>query len=327
MTKPVIAIAIGDPAGIGPGIALAAALDEGVRARCRPILVGSAKILAFYRAKFELPCELRVVAAPRDAEFAGGAVDVFDVNGPPLDTFAPGESGADCGRAILDYATAAIDLARSGTVDGVVASPQTQQSIAAAGIDFDGYPGFVARCTGTDPDDVFMMLHTETLRIVHTTLHVGVRVALAQIDTDRVVRAIRAADGALRGLGITRPRIGVAGIDPHAGEGGLFGNDDADIVEPAVSAAAGEGIDVHGPFGADTMMLDRTFDAYVVMFHDQGHIPAKLTGFDAISAFAIGTPIRFASVGHGSALDIAGQGTADASSLIKTVERISGVAG
>jgi 4-hydroxythreonine-4-phosphate dehydrogenase len=326
MTKPIIAVAIGDPAGIGPEIALKAAMDEGVRGRCRPILVGSAEILELYRARYGLSCTVRPVAAPDEAEFAPGTVDVIDVDGPPLVGFAPGESDAACGRAILDYAATAIDLAREGAVDGVVASPQTQQSIAAAGIEFDGYPGFVARRTGTDPDDVFMMLHTDTLRIVHTTLHVGVRAALDLIDTERVVRALRAADHALRGLGIARPRIGVAGIDPHAGEGGLFGADDAEIVAPAVALAVGEGIDANGPFGVDTMLLDRDFDAYVVMFHDQGHIPAKLTGFDQISAFAIGSPIRFASVGHGSALDIAGQGIADASSLIRTIERVSGVA-
>jgi len=326
MKKPAIAVAIGDPAGIGPEIALAAALDDQVRARCRPILVGSIQILEFYRARYQLPCALRAVAVPGEENFAAGIIDVVDVDGPPLDSFSPGNSGAACGRAILDYAATAIDLARDESVDGVVASPQTQQSISAAGMAFDGYPGFVAARTHTDPDDVFMMLHTDTLRIVHTTLHMGVRAALDLIDTDRVVRALRTTDRAFRGLGIERPRIGVAGINPHAGEGGLFGSEDAEIVRPAVAAAAGEGIDAHGPFGADTLLLDRTYDAYVVMFHDQGHIPAKLTGFDAISAFAIGTPIRFASVGHGSALDIAGQGIADPSSLIRTIERILGVA-
>jgi 4-hydroxythreonine-4-phosphate dehydrogenase len=279
-----------------------------------------------YRARYGLPCTVRAVAGPGEADFTPGTIEVVDIDGPPVEHFSPGESGAACGRAILDYAGAAIDLARDGEVDAVVAAPQTQQSIAAAGIEFDGYPGFVARRTGTDADDVFMMLHTDTLRIVHTTFHVGMRAALALIDSDRVVRALRAADRALRGLGIARPRIGVAGIDPYAGEGGLFGTDDADIVAPAVARAAGEGIDAHGPFGADTLLLDRAYDTYVVMFHDQGHIPAKLTGFDAISAFAIGTPIAFASVGHGSALDIAGRGIADPSSLIRTIERISGVA-
>ncbi len=326
MRTPVIAVAIGDPAGIGPEIALKAAIDEGVRGQCRPILVGNGEILELYRARYGLPCAVRPIATPDEAEFAPGTVDVVDVDGPSLDQFSPGESDAACGRAILDYAAVAIDLARGGTVDGVVASPQTQTSIAAAGIEFDGYPGFVARRTGTDPGDVFMMLHTDTLRIVHTTLHVGIRAALDLIDSERVVRALRAADHALRGLGIAHPRIGVAGIDPHAGEGGLFGTDDAEIVAPAVARVVGEGIDAIGPFGADTLLLDRGFDAYVVMFHDQGHIPAKLTGFDQISAFAIGTPIRFASVGHGSALDIAGQGIADPSSLIRTIERISGVA-
>jgi len=325
VSKPVIAVAIGDPAGIGPEIALRAALDKGVRDRCRPILVGGAGILELYRARYGLPCAVRPVAAPGDAEFAPGTVEVIDIAGPPLGQFSPGESDAACGRAMLGYAAAAIDLARDGAVDAVVASPHTQRSIAAAGIAFDGYPGFVARRTGTDPDDVFMMLHTDTLRIVHTTLHVGVRAALELIDTERVVRALRATDGALRALGLARPRIGVSGINPHAGEGGLFGAEDSDIVAPAVACAAGEGIDANGPFGADTMLLDRSFDAYVVMFHDQGHIPAKLTGNDAISAFAIGAPVRFASVGHGSALDIAGQGIADPSSLIRTMMRMSGV--
>ena len=325
MTKSIVAIAIGDPAGIGPEIALKAAMDESVRSRCRPILVGSAEVLELYRARYGLAASLRTISAPDNAESDAGIVDVVDVDGPPRGSFLPGESGEACGRAILDYAAAAIGLATGGAVDAVVASPQTQSSIAAAGIDFDGYPGFVAQCTGTPSDDVFMMLHTDTLRIVHVTLHVGIRAALDSIDTDRVVRALRAADAALRGLGIARPRIGVAGINPHAGEGGLFGTEDEEIVAPAVTRAVGEGIDAHGPFGADTLLLDRTFDAYVVMFHDQGHIPAKLTGFDAISAFAIGAPIRFASVGHGSALDIAGQGIADPSSLIRTIERIAGV--
>lgn len=326
MDKPVIAVAIGDPAGIGPEIALRAALDRDVRDRCRPILVGSAEILELYRARYGLSCTLRVVSAPGEEELAPAIVDVVDVGGPPLGGFAPGDSGQACGRAIVDYAAAAVDLARAGAVDAVVAGPHTQQSIAAAGIAFDGYPGFIARRTGVDPDDVFMMLHTDTLRIVHVTLHVGIRAALALIDRGRVARALREADRALRGLGIARPRIGVAGINPHAGEGGLFGAEDADIVGPAVIEAVDEGIDAHGPFGADTMLLDRSYDAYVVMFHDQGHIPAKLTGFDGISAFTIGTPIRFASVGHGSALDIAGKGIADPSSLIRTIERISGAA-
>ena len=324
MNKPVIAISNGDPAGIGPEIALAAVLDEGVHSRCRPILVGSTEVLELYRAQLKLSCTFREILAPDEAKFTPGIIEVIEVNGPPLDSFSPGKSGSACGKAILDYAGSAVDLACEGKVDGVVACPQTQQSIAAGGIDFDGYPGFVARRTGTHVNNVFMMLYTDRFRIVHTTLHIGIRAALELIDIDRVVRALRATDRALRGLGVARPRIGVAGINPHASEGGMFGTEDDEIVRPAVIEAKGVGVNALGPFGADTLLLDPTYDAYVVMFHDQGHIPAKLTGFNSISAFAIGSPIRFASVGHGSALDIAGQGTADPSSLIRTIERISG---
>ena len=223
MNKPVIAVAIGDPAGIGPEIALAATMDEDVRVRCRPILVGNIEVMEHYRARFKLSCALRKIVAPDEAKFATGIIEVVEVDGPPLDSFSPGNRGAACGKAILDYAGAAVDLARDGKVDGVVACPQTQPSIAAGGIVFDGYPGFVARRTGIHANDVFMMLYTNTLRIVHTTLHIGIRAALELIDIDRVVRALRATDRALRGLGVGRPGIGVAGINPHASEGGLFG--------------------------------------------------------------------------------------------------------
>ena len=325
MDKPVIAIAIGDPAGIGPEIAIAAVMDEGVRSRCRPILVGSTEVLELYQAQIQMPCTFQNILGPDEAKFASDIIEVIEVNGPPLYSFSPGKSGPACGKAILDYAGAAVDLACKGMVDGVVACPHTQQSIAAGGIDFDGYPGFVAQRTGTHVNNVFMMLYTDTLRIVHTTLHIGIRAALELIDIDRVLRALRATDRALRSLGVACPRIGVAGINPHASEGGLFGTEDDEIVRPAVIEAKKVGVNAFGPFGADILLLDPTYDAYVVMFHDQGHIPAKLTGFNSISAFAIGSPIRFASVGHGSALDIAGQGSADPSSLIRTIERISGV--
>ncbi|MPY71371.1 MAG: hypothetical protein GEU92_14940, partial [Alphaproteobacteria bacterium] len=176
---------------------------------------------------------------------------------------------------------------------------------------------------GADPDGVFLMLVDDDRRIVHATLHASVRDALASIDRDRVARALRAADGALRRLGVNAPRIAVSGVNPHAGEGGLFGREEIDHIAPAIAEAAAQGIDAHGPFGADTMYLDRKFDAYLVMLHDQGHIPAKLAARNP-AAFTIGTPVLFATVAHGSAYDIAGRGVADAATLIATVLRLSG---
>ena len=308
--KPRIAIAIGDPAGIGPEIALKAALNRSVCEFCEPIIVGDFEVLARYAHTLrKKPPE-----------------NIVDLGAMNVNFLTPGESDAACGRAILEYAGRAIDIALAGEVNAVVACPQTQSSIKSAGIDFDGYPSYVAKRTGTDPDDVFMMLVSDRLRIAHVTLHVGVRAALDMIDRERIVRALKAADAALKGIGIENPRIAVSGIDPHAGEGGLFGSDDIEIVAPAIEDARNVGVDAAGPLGADTMYLDESFDAYAVMFHDQGHIPAKLLGFNGTAAFAIGTPILFSSVAHGSALDIAGRGKADPSALIWTLKQISGAA-
>jgi len=165
------------------------------------------------------------------------------------------------------------------------------------------------------------------LRIAHVTLHLGIREALDQIDAPRIVRTLTAAKTALQRIGIEAPRIAVSGINPHAGENGLFGSEEAEIVSPALEQARGAGIDAHGPYGADTMYLDESFDAYVVMYHDQGHIPAKLVGFDGTAAFAIGTPVLFSSVAHGSAVDIAGRGKASSAALVWAIKQVAGASG
>ncbi|MEX2453151.1 MAG: 4-hydroxythreonine-4-phosphate dehydrogenase PdxA, partial [Rhodospirillaceae bacterium] len=164
----------------------------------------------------------------------------------------------------------------------------------------------------------------DRLRIAHVTLYLGVRDALAIIDAPRILRTLKAADAALKRIGFAAPRIAVSGVNPHAGEGGLFGSEEAEIVAPAIADARAAGIDAHGPFGADTMYLDTGYDAFVVMLHDQGHIPAKLVGFNGTAAFSIGTPVLFSSVAHGSALDIAGQGRADPGALIRALTQVAG---
>ena len=308
--RPRIAIAIGDPAGIGPEIAIKASLNRDVRDICEPVIVGDYEVLARYAHTIR--------KSPPE--------NVVDVGAINVNFLTPGESDASCGRAILEYAGKAVDMALAGEVDAVVACPQTQTSIKSAGIDFDGYPSWVARRTGTDPDDVFMMLVSDRLRIAHTTLHLGIRDALDLIDSPRILRALTATNAALQRIGIAAPRIAVSGINPHAGEGGMFGSEEAEIVVPALDEARAAGIDAHGPFGADTMYLDKSFDAYLVMYHDQGHIPAKLVGFDGTAAFAIGTPVLFSSVAHGSALDIAGRGKASSAALVWAIRQVAGAA-
>jgi 4-hydroxy-L-threonine phosphate dehydrogenase PdxA len=204
-----------------------------------------------------------------------------------------------------------------------VAAPQHETSIAQASIPFDGHPSFVARQTGTDESGVYMMLCFGDTRIAHCTLHRSVREALALITRDNVARTIRATDTALKRLGVAAPKIAVSGLNPHAGEGGLFGREEIEIVKPAMDQAAAEGLNISGPFGADTMFHMPGFDAFVVMLHDQGHIAAKLLAQNAAAALTIGTPILFASVAHGTGHDIAGKGVANPAATIEAVLMIA----
>ena len=308
ISKPRIGIAIGDPAGIGPEIAIKASSNRDVRDICEPVIVGDYEVLSRYAHTIR--------KSPPE--------NVIDVGAINVNFLTPGESDAACGRAILEYAGKAVDLAMAGDFDAVVACPQTQSSIKSAGIDFDGYPSWVARRTKTDPDSVFMMLVSDRLRIAHVTLHLGIREALNLIDSPRIVRTLAAVKTALERIGLVEPKIAVSGINPHAGEGGLFGSEEIEIICPALEEAREAGIDACGPFGADTMYLDKGFDAYVVMYHDQGHIPAKLLGFDGTAALTIGAPVLFSSVAHGSALDIAGRGKASSGALVWAIKQVAG---
>jgi len=322
---PRIAIATGDPAGIGPEISLKAALDAGVRQICRPLIVGDPLVLKQHARAAGIAAPFHVITAPKDVDWNNGAINLLAAPMPEQAELEFGANGATYGRAALASCSRAIRAALDGDVDAVVAAPQNQTSIAAAGIRFDGHPTFVARETGMCPHDVFMMLWFGATRIVHCTLHVSVAEALTLITRDHVGRAIRATDTALRRLGIATPRILVSGLNPHAGEGGLFGREEIEIIAPAIMAAREAGIDAAGPFGCDTMFQQAGADAFVVMLHDQGHIAAKLQAPNRTAAFAIGSPILFSSVAHGSAFDIAGKGVASPAAMIEAIARLAGV--
>jgi len=319
--KPIIAIATGDPAGIGPEISLKAALDPRVRKAGLPVLVGDAGILARHAEAAGIVANLQVIRHAAEARSATDSVSVLDCRQP--DAIPLGAVSAAAGRASLAFCGAAVQAAMTGEVDAVVAAPQNETSIALAGIPFDGHPSFVARATGADPDAVFMMLCFGDTRIAHATLHQSVRDALAAITYDRVSRVIAETARTLQRMGIASPQIAVSGLNPHAGEGGLFGREEIEIITPAIDAAAAAGLNVAGPFGADTMFHMQGIDAFVVMLHDQGHIAAKLLAQNAAAALTIGTPILFSSVAHGSAHDIAGKGIADPGAMIEAVLRLA----
>jgi 4-hydroxythreonine-4-phosphate dehydrogenase len=320
--KPIIAIATGDPAGIGPEISLKAALHPAVRAACRPILVSDAKILRRHAEACGLSVNLDPVGRADDAGAAGDRLAVLDC--PQPDGIPLGQTSAAAGRASIAFCGTAVKAALAKQVDAVVAAPQNETSIAMAGIPFDGHPSFVARETGTHEDDVFMMLCFGDMKISHATLHQSVRQALDAITRERVARVIGETARTLQRMGTATPRLAVSGLNPHAGEGGLFGREELEIIKPAIDAAAADGLSIVGPFGADTMFHMRGIDAFVVMLHDQGHIAAKLLAENAAAALAIGTPILFSSVAHGSAHDIAGKGIADPKAMIDAVLRMAG---
>jgi 4-hydroxy-L-threonine phosphate dehydrogenase PdxA len=321
--KPIVAIATGDPTGIGPEISVKAALAPRVRAACDPVLVSDPAILERHANACGIAVDLRAIARVGEADWSGAALNVLACVQADAAALPFGTTRAAAGRAALAVAATAIKAVLGGEADAVVAAPQNETAIAQAGIAFDGYPSFVARQTATDPDDAFLMLCFGATRIAHTTLHRSVRDALAMITPARIGRALEAVDRALKRLGIPAPKIAVGGLNPHAGEGGLFGREEIEVIAPAIAAAAARGIAASGPFGADTMLRLPGYDAFLVMLHDQGHIPAKLLAPNATAALTIGTPVLFASVAHGSGHDIAGKGVADPAAMIDAVLRLA----
>ena len=308
--KPRIAIAAGDPAGIGPEISLKAAHDPRVLGICQPVLIGSREVFAMHAASCGLGLDDLFI---RDLKHAP----------PRIGSVAP-----EHGRAALEAAGAAIEGALNGKYDAVVAAPHTEAALHAAGLKFDGYPSFVARVCGLEPDEGILMLCFEhqgrEVRVAHVTLHTSVREALALITRPRILRTLRAVDAALKKLGIDKPRIAVSGVNPHAGEGGAFGREEIDVVIPAVEEARKQGLRVDGPIGADTLIQRTGYDAYVVMLHDQGHVAAKLLAPQRVAGLTLGTPVLFSSVAHGSALDIAGKGKANPAAMIEAITRLVG---
>ena len=323
---PVIAIAVGDPAGIGPEIALKAALSAETLALCHPVLVGDRGVIETHARLCGITAPLVSVQQARDAVPAG-TLALLERQQLPPGQLQLGQIQAAHGLSAIDSARAAVQAGLDGAVDAVISAPQTEAAIHAAGIDFDGYPTFVARCAGIAPEDAFLMICYDRdgveVRILHVTLHVSLRRAIELVTRERVAKAIGVAHDTLRRIGIAQPRIAVSGLNPHAGEGGLFGSEESEIVLPAMADARARGILVEGPWGADTMFAKPGFDAYVVMFHDQGHIVAKTEARNRSAGLSLGSPVLFSSVAHGSALDIAGKNQASPAAIIAAVRRLA----
>ena len=307
-----IALSLGDPNGIGPEIVLKALAE----------LAGERRIQV---TVFGAPAALQRAAATTGLQALLPTLDVRPCGEVPAPALRWGEVNAAAGASTVASATAALQAARAGAFDAVVAGPHHETAIARAGIQFSGYPSLVARVCGQPEDSVFLLLLGGGLRIVHATLHESVARALARMTPELVVEATQAGVRACRLIGIDQPRVALFGINPHASEGTLFGPEDAAHTIPAVARLRAEGCDITGPQGADVLLAERKHDLYVAMLHDQGHIPVKLLAPHAASAISIGADVLLASTGHGSAMDIAGTGTARPDALLRSLRLVAGL--
>lgn len=322
MSAPAIAIACGDPNGIGPELAWKVALQavKAVKAvqavpgahPARPVLVGDGQAIAHYRQLLQVPPEL------------AAAVELVATPGRLGPEFEPGRLCAAAGRATVAAIETAVRLVQAGRAGAILAAPHSETAVNAAGIAFSGYGGLLADLTGTPREAVFLMLVAGDLRIAHATLHVPVAQALRELDAARVQAVARALHAELLGAGLRQPRIGLFGINPHAGEGGLFGDEDERVTRVAARALRGQGLDVRDPQGGDVLLAMPRLDGYVAMFHDQGHIPVKLLRPAGAAAVSLGLPVRQASVAHGCAFDIAGRGVASPAAMIEAWKQLAG---
>jgi len=310
-TSPPLAITMGDASGIGPEIVAKTLANGGERA----VVFGSHVVMSDIVRRLGLNVEVRCIDAPHEARLEPGIIDVIEataiVEPPPI-----GQLSAISGQAAFDAIVAAIAAAKSGAVRGIVTAPINKEAMGLAGIRYPGHTEILAEYGGARR--VAMMLANDDIRTVLVTIHTSLRKAIEQADFDAQMSAIRLAHEGGKALGIAAPRVAVAGLNPHAGEGGLFGDEEIRIIQPAIAAARAEGIDASGPYPGDTVYMQARkgrFDVVVAQYHDQGLIPVKYLGLEKGVNITLGLPFVRTSPDHGTAFDIAGKGIADHASL------------
>jgi len=330
-SHPVLGITMGDPAGIGPEIAVKALAAPMVRKAARALVLGDARVIRDAARLARVDLAVRPLTRVADASWAADQVEVLDLANADPGAFAIGRVSAVCGRAAYEYIECGVRLAAAGEIDAIVTAPVNKEALAAAGVPHSGHTEILASLTGTKA--YAMLLMGRDLRVIHVTTHVALRRVPDLVTRERVLRTIRLGQEAMRRLGMTAPRLAVCGLNPHAGEGGLFGEEDQREIQPAIADARADGIDATGPWPADTIMSRAAggeFDCVVAMYHDQGHVPVKTLGFrydDAQKAWTglsgvnvtVGLPILRVSVDHGTAFDRAGKGTANPESMIEAI--------
>ncbi|MFB8000102.1 4-hydroxythreonine-4-phosphate dehydrogenase PdxA [Streptomyces sp. NPDC056002] len=324
---PLIAVTMGDGAGVGPEVVVAALLDDAVLTRCSPVVIGDAQRLREAARILGLECEIAAVDHPRDAEFTPGRVNVVDLGLLPAD-LPWGKLSPVAGDAAYAYVARAAELAVAGDVHAICTAPLNKEALHAAGHIYPGHTELLAHLTGTE--EVSMMLSTEKVKVIHVTTHIGLIDAVNRIEPGLVERTVRRGHEAMVRASTPNPVIGVCGINPHAGENGLFGYGEEDEkIVPALEKLRAEGVDARGPLPADTAFFLASrgdYDLIVAMYHDQGHGPVKVLGIEAGVNLTVGLPVIRTSVDHGTAFDIAGTGAAEAGSMVEALRQAAEMA-
>jgi 4-hydroxythreonine-4-phosphate dehydrogenase len=324
---PVIAITMGDAAGVGPEVIVGAFSEAKLFAECNPVVIGDAARLRLAAEVLNKHVSVNEIARMADATYAPNTISVIDPYLVPAD-LPWGELSSVAGNAAYEYIKIACQLAMRGEAQAICTAPLNKEALHAAGHIYPGHTELLAHFTNTP--EVSMMLSTEKLKVIHVTTHIGLIDAVAKIEPGLVERTIRRGYEALVRAGNPNPKIGVCAINPHAGEGGLFGyGEEASKIEPGVRAAKATGIDVTGPLPADTLFFlagRGDYDLVVAMYHDQGHGPVKVLGIEAGVNITVGMPVIRTSVDHGTAFDIAGTGKADARSMVEAIHQAAQMA-
>jgi len=327
-TRPILGVTMGDASGAGPEILVKALTLPAIQATCRPLVIGDASTIQQAARIVESDVRIRAVDSASEARFDAERIDVLDLHNIDLDRLEYATVGAMAGQAAYECIVKAVDLALAGEIAAIVTSALHKEALNLAGHHFPGHTELLAHLCGVK--SVTMMLAAGDFRVSHVSTHVSLREAIERVKQDRILAVTRLTHEAVRRLGIREPRLAVAGLNPHSGEGGLFGDEEIVEIEPAVAVAQAEGMNVVGPIPPDTVffrMNEGQYDAVIAMYHDQGHIPTKVLAFDRGVNVTLGLPIIRTSVDHGTVFGKAGKGTASPNSMIEALKLAAAMAG
>ncbi len=321
LSRPLIGITLGDPAGIGPEIVARAVANPSLIDRARLVVVGDGSAMLRALQLVGLPLTINRIQRPADGLFAPGVVELIDLANLDFAALKPGLAQPAAGRAAYQYVVKAIELAVSGQIDAIATAPINKEALKAGGVPYIDHTQMLAELTNSPhPLTMFVL---ERLRVFFLTRHIPLAEACHQVTFERILDALQRIDWELRRFGMAKPSIAVAGLNPHAGEGGLFGTEEVRQIAPAVAEARARGIDAYGPIAADSVFFlcrRGRYDAVLSLYHDQGHIATKTVDFERTVSVTLGLPFIRTSVDHGTAFDIAWKGTASAVSMEESIK-------